>query len=98
MKLLVFGANGGVGRQVVEQSLQAGNTVRAVVRNPTRLSLNHPNLEIVRGDVLNLASIEKYFAGQDAVVSAIGENTLKQTTLYSVGVANIIKGMKAAGV
>lgn len=98
MKLLVFGANGGIGRQVVEQALAAGHSVRAVVRNPANLSLNHENLEIVRGDILNLSSIAPYFAGQDAVISAIGANSLKPTTLYSAGMANVIQGMKAAGI
>lgn len=98
MKLLVCGANGGVGRQVVEQSLAAGHAVRAVVRNPAIFDLKHDNLEVVRGDVLDLASIQPYFAGEDAVISAIGANSLKPTTLYSAGVANIIKGMKGGGV
>ena len=98
MKLLVFGANGGIGRQVVEQALAAGYSVRAVVRNPASLTLEHENLQIVRGDILDLSSITPYFVGVDAVISAIGANSLKPTTLYSAGMANIIKGMKAGGV
>jgi putative NADH-flavin reductase len=69
-----------------------------VVRNPASLPLEHANLEIVRGDILDLSSIAPYFAGMDAVISAIGANTLKPTTLYSAGMANVIKGMKVAGV
>lgn len=98
MKLLVFGANGGIGCQVVEQALAGGHSVRAVVRNPASLSLEHESLEIVRGDILELSSIAPYFVGIDAVISSIGANSLKPTTLYSAGMANVIKGMKEAGV
>ena len=38
MNLIVFGANGGTGRQVVEQGLAAGHTVTAVVRRPDALA------------------------------------------------------------
>lgn len=98
MKLLVFGSTGGIGRQVVEQALAAGHTVTAVARNPAALTINHERLEIVKGDVLDLASIRSTAGGHDAVVSAIGTNTLKATTLYSVGMANILKSMQAGSV
>lgn len=50
--LLVFGAIGGTGRQVVEQALQARYRVTAVVRNPAAFSVQHPSLTVVQGDVL----------------------------------------------
>lgn len=37
MRLTVFGATGGVGREVVGQALAAGHEVTAVVRDPARL-------------------------------------------------------------
>ncbi|MYV67428.1 NAD(P)H-binding protein, partial [Streptomyces sp. SID2131] len=39
MRLTVFGATGGVGREVVRQALAAGHEVTAVVRNPARLAV-----------------------------------------------------------
>ncbi|QEC80361.1 hypothetical protein FSB76_01255 [Mucilaginibacter ginsenosidivorax] len=44
-------ANGGIGRQAVEQALAAGHKVTALVRDPAKLSLVHPNLKIVQGDI-----------------------------------------------
>jgi uncharacterized protein YbjT (DUF2867 family) len=45
MQLLIIGANGGIGRNCVEQALEAGHQVTAIVRNPARLPLAHPNLK-----------------------------------------------------
>jgi uncharacterized protein YbjT (DUF2867 family) len=49
MKLTVFGATGGVGREVLTQALDAGHHVTAYVRNPAKLSLTHPNRTVVTG-------------------------------------------------
>jgi uncharacterized protein YbjT (DUF2867 family) len=40
MNLTVFGATGGVGREVVTQALDAGHHVIAQVRNPARLTFS----------------------------------------------------------
>ena len=98
MKLMVFGANGGIGRHVVEQALAAGHTVTAVARRPATVTIQHRNLTVRRGDVLDPASIAPLFAGQDAVVSAIGTESRAPTVLYSDGVGNILQAMQPAGV
>jgi putative NADH-flavin reductase len=98
--LLIIGANGGIGRQTVEQALEAGHTVTALVRNPAKFSLTHPNLKIVRADVLDPLSLSGLFAGQDVIISAIGESggfRDRPTTLYSRGAQNILREMKQAG-
>ncbi len=55
MKLVVFGATGGTGGCVVEQALEAGHEVTAVVRDPARLPVRHERLRIVRADVFEPA-------------------------------------------
>jgi putative NADH-flavin reductase len=72
MKLLVFGATGGTGGQLVEQALQQGHVVTAFARDPTKIRLTHDDLRVVRGDILQPDSIETAMVGQDAVVSALG--------------------------
>jgi len=55
-EILVMGAAGGIGRQAVEVALSMGLRVTAVLRTPAKLSLTHPLLTIVKGDVLEPAS------------------------------------------
>jgi putative NADH-flavin reductase len=97
-KVLVVGANGGIGRHCVEQALQAGHNVTALVRNPNNLILSYPKLSIVKGDIMLPGSYEKYFNEQDVVISALGvKGGLlgdKPTTLYSQGAINILQAMQ----
>jgi putative NADH-flavin reductase len=95
MKLAVFGSTGGIGAQVVEQALAAGHTVTAVARHASAIELRHANLEIVDGDVLEPQTIREAITGKEAVVSAIGVRDRAPTTLYSEGVANIIRIMQS---
>ena len=98
MKLIVFGSTGGIGRQVVEQALEAGHSVTAVARRPDAVAIPNERLTVVRGDVLEMATFAQAVHGQEAVVSAIGVSSLGPTTLYSQGVAHIVSAMKTAGV
>jgi putative NADH-flavin reductase len=72
MKLLVFGATGGTGIQLVQQALQQGHVVTAFARDPRKIKLTHDNLRVVRGDILQPESVETAMAGQDAALSALG--------------------------
>ena len=72
MKLLIFGATGGTGRQLVDQALAQGHDVTAFVRNPAKMTLQHEKLKIVRGNVMDCHSVGAAVAGQDAVFSALG--------------------------
>jgi putative NADH-flavin reductase len=98
MKLVIFGSTGGIGSQVVEQALAAGHSVTAVARHPAAITLRHPLLEVLQGDVLQPRTIYEAVAGKDAVISAVGVRNRAPTTVYSEGVANIIQGMQSARV
>ncbi|MEU9453513.1 NAD(P)-binding oxidoreductase [Streptomyces sp. NPDC048277] len=72
MKLLVVGANGGLGRQVVTHSLERGHQVTALVRRSAGQA-EKPGLRFVEGAVGDdLAAVRHAVDGQDAVVSALG--------------------------
>jgi len=98
MKIIVFGANGGIGSKVVEQGLEAGHQITAVVWRPESITIQHPNLKMVKGDVFQLGTIQASMAGQDAVISTIGISKDAPTTVYSDGIANIMRAMQANGV
>lgn len=85
MKLVVFGATGGTGRQVVAQALSAGYTVTALARRPEALAIRHERLTVLCGDVVEPATLVQPLAGQDAVVSALGARTRAPTTVFSAG-------------
>ena len=72
MKLLIFGATGGTGRQLVDQALAQGHEVTAFVRKPSRLPVKHDKLIVMTGSILDQADIDAAVAGHDAVLSALG--------------------------
>jgi putative NADH-flavin reductase len=98
MNIFIAGANGGIGRRAVEQALQAGHRVTALVRDPAKLPLVHPNLTIVKGDIMQPETFAHQMEGQQVVLSALGVSggllSDKPTTLYSQGNANLLKAME----
>ena len=96
MKVLVFGATGSVGRHVVGQGLERGHEVTAFVRDPSGLDAKHERLTVVRGDVLDGASVEGAVRGQEAVLCSIGAG--RKGRVRSEGTRNIVRAMEGAGV
>jgi len=72
MKLVVLGATGGVGREIVRQAVEDGHAVTAFVRSPERLKAFRDHITIVQGDLLDSVELEKVLVGQDAVLSGFG--------------------------
>lgn len=98
MRLTVFGATGGTGRQLVDQALAAGDEITAVVRDPARLPVRHDRLTTVRADILDPAAVERALAGSDAALSSLGHRRGDATQICSAAMASITKAMEAAGV
>jgi len=98
MKLAVFGATGGTGRQVVEQALAAGHHVTALVRDPAKLGLNQPALTVKRGNVLEPEDVFNTVSGTDAVIVSLGSTSNNPDSVVSQGTANVVDAMQKAGV
>jgi putative NADH-flavin reductase len=98
MKIVVFGASRGVGLNVVEQALQAGHTVTAFVRTPSKFTLQHPNLSVCQGDSMDADAVETAIAGQDAVISALGPTRPPVRGMMETSAKNIVAAMKKHGV
>jgi putative NADH-flavin reductase len=97
-RVLIIGATGGTGRELVVQALERGLTVTALVRDPSALRLEHPQLTVLQGDVLDSASVEAAVRGQDAVLSALGHKRFFQPTrILSEGTRNVLRAMEAHG-
>ncbi|MCC8019059.1 MAG: NAD(P)-dependent oxidoreductase [Rikenellaceae bacterium] len=98
--IVLIGASGFVGSALLAEALNRGLTVKAVVRDPSRITSVDPNLTVVKADVGSEETVAGLVAGADAVLSAynpgwanpdIYEETLK---IYPA----ILRGVKKAGV
>ena len=98
-RIMVLGATGKTGTQIVRQALESGHDVSALVRDPARLAINDPKLKVVTGDVLDSASVERALAGgYDAVISALGVFHREPRTELSRGTVNVIRAMQQHGI
>jgi putative NADH-flavin reductase len=100
LKLLILGATGGTGQQLVRQALDAGHRVTAFVRTASKLPIQHPHLTVVEGDVTESgAGMSRAMQGQDAVISALGRGQLlKSEGLIRRSIPLILSAMKECGV
>lgn len=94
-RLLVVGATGGTGRRLVAQALERGHVVTAFVRNPSKLRIEHPQLHVLQGDVLDYGAVEQAVRGQQAVMCALGHKRFfGPTRILSEGTRNLLRAME----
>lgn len=99
MRLLIVGATGGTGRELVQQALERGHEVTAFVRNPARLPIRHERLAVAQGNVLDFPTVEAAVRGQDAALCALGHKRFfYPTRILSDGTRNLIRAMEAQSV
>jgi len=105
MKVLITGASGFVGKYVVAAALEAGHTVRAVIRpktDETRFSWHtHPNLEIARFDLRQRRGLADIVAGVDAVIhlaATKGGDFYDRFAGTVIGTENLLIAMQEAEV
>ena len=98
MKILVIGATGPTGREIVKQALERGHQVTAAVRHPEGAGFS-AEVRLVKADVMDAASLAAAAEGQDAVLFSLGSKIdRKPTTLFSQGTRNLIAAMEQSGV
>jgi putative NADH-flavin reductase len=99
MRVLMLGASGGTGRELVSQALARGHDVTAFVRKPSRLHFADSRLTVAVGNVLDYPSLERAVRNQDAVLSALGHKRwFYPTRILSDGARNLVRAMEVAGV
>jgi nucleoside-diphosphate-sugar epimerase len=77
VNLTVFGATGRTGRLLVDQALEAGHRVTAVVRDRSRFTAAHPSLTAVELSAFTTNEIRPVVTRSDAVLSALGSGSLR---------------------
>ncbi|XP_028313466.1 flavin reductase (NADPH)-like [Gouania willdenowi] len=100
MKIAVLGATGQTGQFLVNQALQQGHMVTAIVRNPAKLTQLHSNLKVVSADIFSADSLKTHFKGQDVIFSCLGFSTsfFSAVTGYTLSMNAITSAMQQARV
>ncbi|GLZ45603.1 NADH-flavin reductase [Actinomycetospora sp. NBRC 106375] len=95
MRLVVLGASGGTGREVVTQALADGDEVVAVARAGSEVPAG---ATVVRAEISDVETLAEAVAGADAVVSALGTRGRGPTSVCTDGVGAAIAAMRRTGV
>jgi putative NADH-flavin reductase len=99
MQVIVFGATGMVGKQLVQQALFNGDSVKAFGRNVfTEFDTEEQHLELVKGALFDEKEVFEAIKGCDTVLSALGGSIDGADKTRTLGIKNIIAQMKKAGV
>jgi uncharacterized protein YbjT (DUF2867 family) len=99
MNVLVFGASGKTGREVVRQALARGFNVTAFVRETARLPLAHANLRLVKGEITDPKAVARAVEGQTGVISTLGVGKpLRHDPIVIEGVRTIARASEHASV
>ena len=98
-KVVLIGASGFVGNAILNESLERGHEVTAVVRHPEKVKADNPRLSVVGMDVEDSARLTDVCKGHDAVISAYnpgwGNPDMYEDTLRVY--PKILNAVKASG-
>jgi len=97
LRLLVLGATGRTGRELLAGALGQGHEVTALVRDPARLTMHHKRLHVLVGSATNPATLEGSVAGHDAVLCALGPSSAKELVrsgLMRASVPTLVSAME----
>jgi putative NADH-flavin reductase len=70
--VLLIAASRGIGLETVKAALEAGHSVRALARSARRIPAQHPKLEKMAGDALEMAKVKSTLTGVDVVIQSLG--------------------------
>jgi putative NADH-flavin reductase len=94
LRILVFGASGQAGNELVRQAVEHGHSVSAFVRTPAKLK-GGSSVSVIQGDVSDAAAVNAAIPGHDAVISALGVAIpLKHDPAVITGVQHIVGAME----
>lgn len=97
MDILIFGATGKTGEQLLTQALPE-HRVTAFVRNTSEFAVKHGNLKVARGDVKDYAAIQDALQVQHCVLVVLGaKSPFKRDPVLVEGIRNIVRAMESKG-
>src|SRR5947209_2286244 len=100
MKILLLGATGLTGRQLLAQALEQGHEITALVRSPEKLAETR-GLDVRVGSVMDRTALEDAVHGRDAVLSTLGTRSVRDlfgATLMTKTMGTLVPAMEHRGV
>lgn len=101
LDIVIYGATGEVGSHVVREALDRGHRVTAVSRHPEQVEMQHANLTIVKGDLLDSNSVAGTVAGQDVVIlsvrGVIGDSGTPESALQFIAAETLVDVLYRTG-
>src|SRR5690349_3424814 len=94
MNIAIFGGTGKTGLLLIEKALKSGHTVTVFARTPSKISIQHNNLKIVKGELEEHGKIEEAIKNADAVLSVLGPTQKTKGLALANGIRNIVDAMK----
>ncbi|KAK3097300.1 hypothetical protein FSP39_008486 [Pinctada imbricata] len=103
MRVAVLGATGPTGKQVVEEALERGHDVIALVRNPNGLKeLQNDKLQVQKANIFEEKDLSTHLTGCDAVLSCLGTQPgflgWSKITFYEDSIKPITVAMRLANI
>jgi putative NADH-flavin reductase len=101
LKLLLLGATGLTGRQLLAQAIEQGHEITALVRDASKLSVEPSGLRIVIGSSTDPGVVDDALEGRDAVLCALGTRSPKSLVscdLMTASMRALVPSMKRRGV
>lgn len=101
LDIVVYGATGEVGTHIVQEALDRGHRVTAVSRKPEEFEMQHDRLSVVKGDLLDTASVAEIVTGRDVVVlsvrGVIGDSRKPESALQFLAAENLVDALSRLG-
>lgn len=95
MKVAIIGASGFIGSAILNEALSRGHDITAIVRNPEKVTVSDPRLNVKKGDVIKEEEVVSLLKGNEAVISAYSAN---DSSTYVKAITAIINATKKAGI
>ncbi|HHP5606018.1 MULTISPECIES: SDR family oxidoreductase [Bacillus cereus group] len=92
-KIAILGANGKVGKILVNEALEKGYQVKILTRNSTNTEKINENIETIIGDARNFSTIQDLLQGCSAVINAVGQPK-NESYIFSTVTKHILEAMK----
>ena len=91
-KIALIGGTGKSGKYLTQHLLNKGFAIKMLVRNPVKLTLTSPLIEVVKGDVRDFEIVRSLLIDCNVVISTLG-NTKDEPPVFTHATSNILKAM-----